>query len=65
MDKATKKAIFQLKLDGTFDALVKHAYSYGFVSGHKFGKHFGNLEPGDIEEAFVDYKKKLEEDMKG
>lgn len=65
MDKATKKAIFQLKLDGTFDALVKHAYSHGFVSGHKFGKHFGNLESGDIEEAFVDYKKKLEEDMKG
>lgn len=65
MDNSTKKAVFQLKLDGTFDAIIRHAFMHGYVGGHKFGKHFGNLLPSDIEKAFVEYKEVIENDMKG
>lgn len=60
-----KKSIFQLKLKGELDVIVEHAFIHGFMSGHEFGKMMGQVIPADLEEALEEYKKVLEEDIRG
>ena len=55
-----KKTIFQLKLDGTYDSIIRHAYMMGYVQGHKFGKTMGNIIPSDLEKAFDEYEKEYQ-----
>ena len=52
-------------LKGELDVIVEHAFIHGFMSGHEFGKMMGQVIPADLEEALEEYKKVLEEDIRG
>lgn len=60
-----KKAIFQLKLSGAWDIILRHAYMNGYIDGHQFGKTMGTVLPSDLEAAYKEYQEILEEDIEG
>jgi hypothetical protein len=62
-----KKHIFQLKLDGSYDAIVRHAYMVGYAQGHKKGAETMRnqkralLMHSDLEDAFAEYAKEYDD----
>ena len=63
MSEINKKAIFQLKLTGAYDALLQYTFMKGYVDGLKrtAGK---SVQPSDIEAAYVKFSAELEKDLK-
>ncbi len=66
-NRTVMKALFVLKMTGAFDAIVKHAYTHGFVNGLEQSKvPLNGANVMDvIEENLKDYKEQLERDMAG
>jgi hypothetical protein len=59
-----KKTIFRLKLEGSFDTVMSLAYKLGYAEGHEFGKTMGQLIADDLDSAYDEYKKWLDEQLR-
>ena len=57
---SVKKTIFRMKLDGTYDPVLRQAYMMGYIEGHEFGQTMGTIVPSDLEKAYDEYKYWLE-----
>ena len=57
--EAFKKSLFRLKLDGTYEPVLRMAYMMGYVNGHNFGS--GNLSAATMDEEFDHFKRWLDE----
>jgi hypothetical protein len=62
--EAFRKSIFRLKLDGTHEPIFRMAYMMGYMQGHEFGKLMGTIEASDLDCAFVEFKKWLDNQCK-